>query len=158
MLSSDKSKYLKVASSLRASIMESAYPPGSRLPTRTEMAAEFRVSNATIQKAFDTLAADGFIDSRPSGTFVASHPPHLCRYGLAMSARNQWSRMYAAVRQAAGMIRDERTRFVEYFVSPDVARRDDVNRLCADVSNRRLGGLIFLGASVLNDLAGTPSL
>jgi GntR family transcriptional regulator len=52
-------------------IRSGAYPPGSLLPPENELAAEFKVSRATIRSAFDRLEARGLIVRRQGiGTFV----------------------------------------------------------------------------------------
>ncbi len=45
--------------------------PGSRLPSTRSLVAEYQASPVTVQKALQTLAAQGLIESRPGvGTFV----------------------------------------------------------------------------------------
>jgi GntR family transcriptional regulator len=52
-------------------IRSGAYPPGSLLPPENDLAAEFKVSRATIRSAFDRLEARGLIVRRQGiGTFV----------------------------------------------------------------------------------------
>src|SRR5580765_1414707 len=73
---------------LRNSIVRGTPPPGSRLPTRLEMAKQYRTTVVTVQRALDHLAADGFVTANGrSGTYVAPHPPHLSHYGLVFSYR-----------------------------------------------------------------------
>jgi GntR family transcriptional regulator len=52
-------------------IRSGAYPPDSLLPPENDLAAEFKVSRATIRSAFDRLEARGLIMRRQGiGTFV----------------------------------------------------------------------------------------
>jgi GntR family transcriptional regulator len=56
---------------LMEKIRSGAYPPGSLLPPENDLAAEFKVSRATIRSAFDRLEARGLIVRRQGiGTFV----------------------------------------------------------------------------------------
>ena len=76
---SSRNKYLEVARMLRKDIVRGIYAPGHRLPTRSEMGEEFGVGVATVQKALEELADDGFVQARArAGTFVVDNPPHLC--------------------------------------------------------------------------------
>ena len=46
--------------------------PGARLPSVRDMTREWRVSPVTVQRALDTLAREGVLDTRPGrGTFAA---------------------------------------------------------------------------------------
>jgi GntR family transcriptional regulator len=48
--------------------------PGDAIPSEIELAARFRVSQGTVRKAIDELAADNLLVRRQGkGTFVASH-------------------------------------------------------------------------------------
>ena len=54
---------------LREWIAEAA--PGSQLPSTRSLVAEYQASPVTVQKALQTLTAQGLIESRPGvGTFV----------------------------------------------------------------------------------------
>ncbi len=159
MVVGEKGKYLEVVSALRSSILDGVYKPSSKLPTRSEMVAEFGVSNATIQRALTRLANDGFVFARPSGTFVAECPPHLCNYGMVTPVTSQWSLLHTAVRRAAGIVqKGGDIRFNEYITSSEVAAREDVIRLNRDVTSHCLGGLIILGDYAMHDIEGTPAL
>src|SRR5580700_664582 len=62
----------QVAASLRERISSGALAPGSKLPSIVNLAAEYRTSTGTIQKALAILRNDGLIVSVPNyGTFVA---------------------------------------------------------------------------------------
>jgi len=105
----------------------------------------------------DTLIEDGFIVSRArAGTFVVDHPPHLCNYGVLIPAADQWSRLFHAIRQAAGIIEESKSvQIREYLTSSDVASRQGVTQLSRDVVSSKLGGLII--AAPLHDIEMTPA-
>lgn len=66
--------YIRVAHSLRARISKGEWPAGSKLPTFTELAAEYGVALVTVRQAAALLAADGLISSgRGRGTTVQKH-------------------------------------------------------------------------------------
>jgi len=52
-------------------IRSGVYPPGARLPSEKELAAQYGVSRITTKKAMDELAAGGYASRTPGrGTFV----------------------------------------------------------------------------------------
>ena len=58
------SLYRKVADDLRAAIAAGTYPPGTRLPSESDLAERYAVSRGTVRQAFAALRADGVIASR----------------------------------------------------------------------------------------------
>ena len=61
----------QVNSILREQIRRQQYPPGSRLPSESELASQFGVSRASVRSVLATLAAEGLIVRKQgSGTFV----------------------------------------------------------------------------------------
>ena len=66
--------YRVVKASLLRSIESGQHPPGSALPSETELALAFGVSIGTLRKAVDELAAEHIVARRQGrGTFVATH-------------------------------------------------------------------------------------
>ncbi|WP_270887126.1 FadR/GntR family transcriptional regulator [Pedococcus sp. 5OH_020] len=64
-------RYLAVAQTLLSAISGGEYPPGSRLPAHSEVAAQAGVSRATAREAFLALEVIGAIEVRHGdGTFV----------------------------------------------------------------------------------------
>lgn len=70
----------QLAQLIRADIVRGTCPPGSRLPTEIQLAADYRVSVITVQRALKVLEEEGLIERhRGKGTFVADLPIHLIK-------------------------------------------------------------------------------
>ena len=66
--------YLQVRDLLVDRLDASEWRPGDALPSELELAARFDVSQGTVRKALDALAADNLLVRRQGkGTFVATH-------------------------------------------------------------------------------------
>ena len=53
-----------MAADLRAAVDAGVHPPGSRLPSESELARTYGVARGTVRQAFATLAAEGLISTR----------------------------------------------------------------------------------------------
>jgi GntR family transcriptional regulator len=61
----------EIADDIRDRIRRGEYPPGSKLPSYTELAALYTVHTATIQRAMTVLRARGDVYGHPGrGVFV----------------------------------------------------------------------------------------
>ncbi len=78
-----------VVAAIRARLASRALVAGDRLPSVRGFARQMRVAPSTVVEAYDTLAAEGLIRSRPgSGFFVANAAPTLApAAGVPESAR-----------------------------------------------------------------------
>ncbi len=56
--------YEHLAAELRAAVDAGVHPPGSRLPSESELARTYGVARGTVRQAFATLAAEGLISTR----------------------------------------------------------------------------------------------
>jgi GntR family transcriptional regulator len=71
LLNGDRNLGRALAETLRARIVAGEFPPGTRLPSETRLAAEYDVSRVTVRTAIKLLESQGFVDVRHgSGTFV----------------------------------------------------------------------------------------
>ena len=68
--------YLQVKDLLIQRLVTGAWRPGEALPSEFGLAAEFKVSQGTVRKALDELAAQNLVvRHQGKGTFVARHTP-----------------------------------------------------------------------------------
>ncbi len=63
--------YIALAESLQSKIISGEYPPGSALPSVTDLAEQYHVANMTARQAVGLLVKKGFVSRRHGkGTFV----------------------------------------------------------------------------------------
>lgn len=66
--------YLQIKALLEKSLDEKEWRPGEAIPSEIDLARRFAVSQGTVRKAIDALAADNLVVRRQGkGTFVATH-------------------------------------------------------------------------------------
>ncbi|WP_239098488.1 winged helix-turn-helix domain-containing protein [Micromonospora qiuiae] len=64
-------KKQQLIDALTERIESGQYPPGAKLPSGTELCAEFGVSRQVVRSAIDWLKARGLVDGAPgAGVFV----------------------------------------------------------------------------------------
>jgi DNA-binding GntR family transcriptional regulator len=79
--------YYQLASLLEQKMDSNEYPPGSRLPTEVQLAADFNVSVITARSAMKMLLDRGRVERFPGkGTFVLERGPVRATWGLASIA------------------------------------------------------------------------
>lgn len=67
--------YLQIAAQFKQKIMNGQLKPGDKLPTVRELTAEWNCTPGTVQRAYQELAGQGLVISRPGqGTQVISKP------------------------------------------------------------------------------------
>lgn len=130
------------------------------MPTRAAIETHFSAGPATVQRALDSLARDGFIESRGcKGTFVKREPPHLTRYGLVFpEVEPKRNRFWYSLHNEALKVMDAlEGRSLAVYLGVDLHRdTPDYQRLMHDLERHRLAGLIF--ATVPFALRNTPML
>ena len=66
--------YQQIKSLLMSSLQAGEWKPGEVIPSEMDLASRFRVSQGTVRKAIDELAAENHLVRRQGkGTFVATH-------------------------------------------------------------------------------------
>lgn len=74
----DGLKYERVLHALRSRIADGTYPPGTMLPSQSQLVAEFDVSRPTVIEALRLLRQEGLIESQAGrGSFVRGKVPAL---------------------------------------------------------------------------------
>jgi GntR family transcriptional regulator len=69
-------KYAQIVQAIRRKIADGTYPPGSLLPSETQLVREFGVSRPTVVRALQVLQLRGMIDrEHGKGSFVKATPP-----------------------------------------------------------------------------------
>ncbi|MFM2120136.1 MAG: hypothetical protein RL722_1604 [Pseudomonadota bacterium] len=73
--------YQQIKALLTRSLQEGEWRPGEAIPSEVELAARYRVSQGTVRKAIDELAAENLLVRRQGkGTFVATHSEEKVQY------------------------------------------------------------------------------
>src|SRR3982751_4534973 len=73
--------YQQIKSLILQSLQAGEWKPGEPIPSEMELAARFRVSQGTVRKAIDELAAENLVVRRQGkGTFVATHAEQHVQY------------------------------------------------------------------------------
>ncbi|MCF0093197.1 winged helix-turn-helix transcriptional regulator [Micromonospora orduensis] len=70
-----KQQYQVLADELRTKIESGAWPPGTKLPSRSQLCKEYGVSDTVVGKAMMILRATGLTETLEGvGVFVAEKP------------------------------------------------------------------------------------
>jgi GntR family transcriptional regulator len=73
--------YQQIKALLLRSLQAGEWQPGQVIPSEAELAARFKVSQGTVRKAIDELAAENLLLRRQGkGTFVSTHDEEQTRY------------------------------------------------------------------------------
>jgi len=73
--------YQQIKGLILQSLEAGDWKPGEAIPSEMDLAARFRVSQGTVRKAIDELAAENLVVRRQGkGTFVATHSEQHVRY------------------------------------------------------------------------------
>ena len=73
--------YRQIKGLITAELQAGVWKPGEAIPSELELAARFKVSQGTVRKAVDELAADNLLVRRQGkGTFVATHAEQQIQY------------------------------------------------------------------------------
>ena len=73
--------YQQIKQLILASLQQGEWQPGEAIPSELELANRFKVSQGTVRKAIDELAAENLVVRRQGrGTFVATHAEQHTQY------------------------------------------------------------------------------
>lgn len=73
--------YQQIKGLILQSLQSGEWKPGESIPSEMDLAARFRVSQGTVRKAIDELAAENLVVRRQGkGTFVATHSEQHVQY------------------------------------------------------------------------------
>jgi GntR family transcriptional regulator len=73
--------YQQIKGLILQSLQQGEWKPGEAIPSEMDLAARYRVSQGTVRKAIDELAADNLVQRRQGkGTFVATHAERQVQY------------------------------------------------------------------------------
>jgi GntR family transcriptional regulator len=73
--------YQQIKTLILQSLQAGEWKPGEPIPSEMDLAVRFRVSQGTVRKAIDELAAENLVVRRQGkGTFVATHAEQHVRY------------------------------------------------------------------------------
>lgn len=82
--------YQQIKQLLLQSLQAGEWKPGEAIPSEMELAARFNVSQGTVRKAIDELAADHLlVRKQGKGTFVATHAEQHVQYRFLKLAPDQ---------------------------------------------------------------------
>jgi len=113
--------YQQIKGLILHSLQHGEWKPGEAIPSEMELAGRFRVSQGTVRKAIDELAADNLVIRRQGkGTFVATHAERQVQYRflkLVADADSKASNQPPPGRAQRRILECRRTR-----ASADVAR------------------------------------
>jgi len=92
--------YVQIKGLLEKSLEAREWGPGRAIPSEIELAGRFGVSQGTVRKAIDALAADNLVVRRQGkGTFVATHTEeHASKFRFLRIRRNDGEDEYPASR------------------------------------------------------------
>lgn len=80
-MNTDLPLYKQIIIGLENDILAGAFPPGHRLPSIRELAAQYRVNPNTAQRAVREMKDTGLLISpRGKGTLVADDADFICRF------------------------------------------------------------------------------
>nr|WP_318783705.1 GntR family transcriptional regulator [Plantactinospora soyae] len=68
-------KFEAVAAAVRRSVESGAFPPGSRVPSESELSEQFRASVGTVRQALRVLESRGLLVSLPGKGRYVPHDP-----------------------------------------------------------------------------------
>lgn len=156
----DLTKQAFVLQQIRDQIVDGRYPPGSRLPLRTDMETIYGVSWFTLHRVFEQLTGEGFVHSRGrGGTYVCDHPPHLSFYAV-VAPRSMPDDRRQVLQEVIDKLQNGRKgKTARLFLVDPSPDNDDHRELLTRLDNHTVAGLVLLDGTdkwLARDLASHP--
>jgi len=143
-------KQRAIVDMLHRQIIQGVLAPGSKLPTRRDLVAQFGGSFLSVQQALDQLVGEGFVEARgPAGTFVSQRPPHLHDYALIfpqLPSHPGFRRFWTALSNEAerlNQVSGSSRHITAWYGIDGHADNEDFQRLVALVKRRQLAVVDF---------------
>jgi GntR family transcriptional regulator len=134
--------YQQIKGLITQSLQAGEWKPGEAIPSEMELASRFKVSQGTVRKAIDELAAENLLVRRQGkGTFVATHAEEKVQYRFLRLKPDDESQPGGVTRR---ILECRRMR-----APADVARVLDLKSGDAAMQIRRV--LVFVGKPVVLD-------
>jgi GntR family transcriptional regulator len=134
--------YQQIKGLITRSLQAGEWKPGEAIPSEMELASRFKVSQGTVRKAIDELAAENLLVRRQGkGTFVATHAEEKVQYRFLRLKPDDESQPGGVTRR---ILECRRMR-----APADVARVLDLKSGDAAMQIRRV--LVFVGKPVVLD-------
>lgn len=141
---------------LRNRIQDGRFPRGAKIPTRRQLMADLCVSSTTLQRAFDRLTEQGYLVSKGKlGTFTTAVSPDRGCCALVFGdepGEHGWNRLWTTVLREGSAWKDAKGRYYEpYFIKDLSVRSPDHLRLCRDLAEGGVAGMLFVSDFTLPD-------
>ena len=91
--------YQQIKALIMQSLQTGEWKPGEMIPSEMDLAARYKVSQGTVRKAIDELAADNLVARRPGkGTFVTTHHEDVVKFRFLRLVPDEGEPHYGASR------------------------------------------------------------
>ena len=91
--------YLQIKALIMQSLQTGEWKPGEMIPSEMDLAARYKVSQGTVRKAIDELAADNLVARRQGkGTFVTTHHEDVVKFRFLRLVPDEGEPHYGASR------------------------------------------------------------
>lgn len=131
-------------------ILFGEYAPSTRIPPRSDLVRDYRVSPVTVQRVFDRLVEEGYVCPRGcKGTFVSERPPHLNRFWIVFpyaDADTPTPFRNALTKEALKVSRRNKVTISVHVGHGGHFREGNYRQLLHDVTTHRTAGIIFASA------------
>ena len=112
---SDKPIYEQICLQIKSMIMEGTLSAGEALPSMRALAKDLHISVITVQRAYEDLTRDGFIETvSGKGSFVASQNMEFIREEQLRTAEELLQKA-AEIGRAHGISYDQMTNILKLF-------------------------------------------